>query len=924
MNTRPRQLSRKSVSVIDKLIGFIFSSPFVSDALCQETLGYPKHDRSAARRYLELPISLRPPISHFFDREFYEHKYPDAALAELDPFLQFMTVGCAEGRWPHPLVDPAYIRSTDPFVLPDGYGPNELYEVLHFGLVDPSAYFSNEYYRAQISDVVDGLLVHFLTEGIRRGLRPNPLFDPLWYCRQLEGNNDERSGLRHFVLQGDKEGRAPSLEFSSRRYLEGNPDVAEAEVPALAHYLTNGRAEGRPYYPVSANRTRAPASGQPDPAQARIDATDSCAIYRRSRNRFEDVRQEQKDRVRARRPKIVQFSDPTAEIANLKLPRFRRPHVSIIVPIYNGLAYTVECIGALLCSKPQTSYELVVADDASTDGSIELLRKIRNIKIVTQPKNVGFLANCNGAFAIWTGTYVLLLNNDAQLMPGALDALVAVLDSNKEVAAAGPKVLYPDGRLQEAGCMIDRDGVASMTGLFADPGCPQYNRPRDVHYCSGAALLVRRSEINGALFDEAFRPAYCEDADLCLRLLSQGRRVVYCPSAEVVHHLSVSHQSSEKRLQLIVRNQQRLADKWAPLLETLNRARLVAFYLPQYHPTPENNFHWGMGFTEWTNVAKAVPAYVGHYQPHIPADLGFYDLRVRRTVERQTLLARRYGIDGFCVYYYNFGPHRALDGPFEAIVADTTIDFPFCVCWANENWTRRWDGGNEEVIFAQQYDDATQLGVIRDGVRYARDPRYFCVNGKPLFLVYRPLLIPDPPRFAARCRDSFREAGFPDAHLVYVESMETAVSGSQPEAIGFDACVEFPPHGRGVAVDEPRALLRNDFQGIQYDYEAAVIADMRRPPAAYKRYPGVFPSWDNTPRHPLRGDSFIQATPEVFQAYLEEKLDYMRDLFVGDERLLFVNAWNEWAEGTHLEPDMKFGHRWLEAIRNARLTKSLI
>src|SRR3978361_6864 len=164
-------------------------------------------------------------------------------------------------------------------------------------------------------------------------------------------------------------------------------------------------------------------------------------------------------------------------------------------------------------------------------------------------------------------------------------------------------------------------------------------------------------------------PAYCEDTDLCLRLLSEGHRVVYCHKAEIVHHLSVStnKQSVTKRLQLVSRNQQKLAKKWATLLEDMNRVRPIAFYLPQYHPTAENDYYWGKGFTEWTNVTKARPAYGNHYQPHLPDDLGFYDLRVKQTMESQAALARRYGIAGFCVYYYNFGRRRALDGPFEAM-----------------------------------------------------------------------------------------------------------------------------------------------------------------------------------------------------------------------------------------------------------------
>jgi O-antigen biosynthesis protein len=307
----------------------------------------------------------------------------------------------------------------------------------------------------------------------------------------------------------------------------------------------------------------------------------------------------------------------------------------------------------------------------------------------------------------------------------------------------------------------------------------------------------------------------------------------------------------------------------------------------------------------------------------LPSDLGFYDLRVRQTIERQIALARRYGIHGFCVYYYNFGRQRALDRAFEAIVADETIPFPYCVCWANENWTRHWDGGSREIIFEQRYDKEALATILCDAVRYAGDPRYIRVNGKPLFLVYRPRLIPDPMAFATLARETFLKAGHGGVHLVYVESVETAAKALPPTDFGFDASVEFPPHGFSVSADEPITVIRDDFFGTRYDYEATILGDARRPLPGYKRYPAVFPSWDNTPRQPQHGDSFVNATPEAFQVYLEEKLEYVRQFLIGEERLLFVNAWNEWAEGCHLEPDQKFGHRWLEAIRNALIVKSL-
>jgi lipopolysaccharide biosynthesis protein len=466
-----------------------------------------------------------------------------------------------------------------------------------------------------------------------------------------------------------------------------------------------------------------------------------------------------------------------------------------------------------------------------------------------------------------------------------------------------------------------------MVGLFSDPTGPTFSHNREVQYCSGAALLVRAKNLHDSLFDERFAPAYCEDVDLCLRLRSMGHRIIYCFEAEVVHHLSVStsKHSLTRRLQLVARNQQKLSEKWSDVLEDMNKVRAIAFYLPQYHPTAENDFYWGQGFTEWTNVTRAAPAYVGHYQPHLPADLGFYDLRVKQTMERQASLARRYGLSGFCVYYYNFGGRRALDQPFEAMVADPSISFPFCVCWANENWTRHWDGGSRELIFEQKYDESILLEVIQDAIRYSADPRYIRVNGRPLFLVYRALLIPDPAHFATLCRAKFQEAGFDAVYLVYVESMETAEKRPRPSDLGFDACVEFPPQGLAVPCSKTaETITREGFVGVRYDYEATVLESICRPAVNYKRHPCVFPSWDNTPRQPLRGDSFVHATPEAFQVYVEEKLDEVTQQFVGDERLLFINAWNEWAEGTHLEPDEKFGHRWLEAVRDAVLAKGLI
>lgn len=911
-----------------ELVELIFSSPFVDDTLCWEKLGASKRDSASAELYLQLPMRSRPNLSHLFDEKFYLEQNPDIVVAGIDPFIHFLEHGCFESRIPHPLIDFHHIRNLDGHLLPTQCSSSELYEVLRYNLIDPSPYFSIEHYQNQAPAFLEiGLLEHFLSRGLKSGLRPNAFLDPLWYYRHLDGVHDVWSGLRHFVSFGDREGRAASTAFDGARYLERYPDVAAAGIPPLIHFLSQGIGENRTSFPAqdaSASLVFLSQIGT-DSIAADITESGSVASYRALRGRVAGRRQDEKNNVAVSPLDILHFDDPLSHLAELALPRHDEPRVSILIPVYNETNYTAECIGSLRTSNPRVSFEVIVADDASPDPTAAAIGQIENIKFIRQAKNLGFLRNCNAAFESCRGEYLLLLNNDAQLMPGALDYLVEVLDREPDVAAVGPKMLYPNGRLQEAGCTINRDGVTDMVGLFADPAAPCFNYDRDVHYCSGAALLVRRSALGNTLFDETFMPAYCEDTDLCLRLLSEGHRVVYCHKAEIVHHLSVStnKQSVTKRLQLVSRNQQKLLRKWSGLLEDMNKVRPIAFYLPQFHPTPENDYYWGQGFTEWTNVSKATPAYGGHYQPHLPADLGFYDLRLKQTMEQQTALARRYGIAGFCVYYYNFGRRRALDQPFEAMVADPTIDFPYCVCWANENWTRHWDGGSKGMIFEQKYDHETLMKVIADATRYAADPRYIRVNGKPLFMVYRPLLIPDGRSFARICRQGFRDAGFPEVHLVYVESMESASSLPPPVDIGFDACVEFPPQGLAVQLaDQKQNIIRENFAGVRYDYEATVVESVSRASVGYKRYPSAFPSWDNTPRQPLKGDSFVHSTPEGFQVYVEEKLAESARQFVGDERLLFINAWNEWAEGTHLEPDRRFGHRWLEAVRNAMMAKS--
>lgn len=343
-------------------------------------------------------------------------------------------------------------------------------------------------------------------------------------------------------------------------------------------------------------------------------------------------------------------------------------------------------------------------------------------------------------------------------------------------------------------------------------------------------------------------------------------------------------------------------------------ATLVAFYLPQFHTFPENDAWWGKGFTEWRNVTRALPQFEGHVQPRLPADLGFYDLRNPQVMRDQARLAAEYGIGAFCFYYYWFSGRTLMEDPLRQWLDDDSIDLPFCLCWANENWARRWDGRDDDILIGQQHSAEDDLAFIAHIAPYLRDRRALKVDGLPMLLVYRPHLLPDARATADRWRRWCRDNGVGEIHLAYVQGFERP----DPRDIGFDAAVEFPPNmSNPSSLSARQWLLNPDFNGDVRDWRELAAEISTRPLPDYPLYPGVNPGWDNEARRSGRGRVYLHASPRGYRDWLRTTVHQRLSAVPAEQRLVFINAWNEWAEGAVLEPDARLGHAWLQATREA-------
>jgi len=357
------------------------------------------------------------------------------------------------------------------------------------------------------------------------------------------------------------------------------------------------------------------------------------------------------------------------------------------------------------------------------------------------------------------------------------------------------------------------------------------------------------------------------------------------------------------------------------------KVRAIAFYLPQYHPIPENDEWWGKGFTEWTNVTKAKPLFKGHHQPHLPADLGFYDLRLPEARQAQADLARQHGIHGFCYYHYWFNGKRLLERPFNEVIESSQPDFPFCLAWGNQTWSGIWHGLQDKILVEQTYPGKEDYEAhFHSLIKAFTDPRYIKIDDKPVFLIYRPQELPNTLEFTDYWRELSLKVGLKGMYFIAIVNPYSW----DGELNGFDGVTSHPPFD--ILSQVPPTVLDRIARKIFRKNYREFLQEYFSIPSIYKYsefvqyakdyrisrdgfFPCICPNWDNTPRSGINGKVIQNSTPELFRIHLRDAIESVSQRN-NKERFIFIKSWNEWAEGNYLEPDQKFGTSYLKVLKD--------
>jgi len=747
--------------------------------------------------------------------------------------------------------------------------------------------FDAAWYLGQYSDVaasgVDPLR-HYLEWGFRERRNPNPVFNTDWYLsRNDDVDGAELNPLLHYLTCGAREGRDPGPLFDTIWYLANNPDVVTTGLNPLHHYLAYGAREGRsphPLFDAAFYLKKNPELTGLNPVEHYVK---SGAGAGDSPHPLFDAAW-----YLAQNPDVAQAGEnPLLHYLDRGWLEGRSPH-----PLFDSNWYLEENPAVAASGmNPLVHYLKFGAAEGRDPNPLFDAAWYKKQSPELEPEGINPLVHylLRGAaegrepHPIFDSKYYLSQD------PDATKEGVTPLEHYLRVGAQRGRTIHP---LFDA--EYYRNTYLAEVSEWIDPA---------QHYLTRGWKLGHRP-------NPTFDPTFYLHVHRDVAEARQEPFGHYLQSGQAEKRITTAAAVSFELRQPEFKIPREPAAVPVPACPDV---KAIAFYLPQFHTIPQNDLWWGKGFTEWTNVRRGTPKFEGHYQPHVPNGLGYYDLSREGVLEQQAELARAAGLHGFCFYYYWFGGEVLLDLPVKRMVETGKPAFPFCICWANENWTRRWDGKDSDILIAQRHSAEDDFAFIRHIERIIKSENYIRIDGKPVLLVYRPSLLPDAKATLQRWRTHVRSAGLGELHLVMVRSFS---EGIIPTDYGFDGMVQFPPHLHSTPVTPFIRGKAADFVGYIYDYAEVrqrAIGQLHSVAPGSSLYPGVMPSWDNTARQGSRSSIWVNSSPEAYSEWLAEAVSLARAQLPPAERFVFINAWNEWAEGCHLEPDARFGHAWLNA-----------
>jgi glycosyltransferase involved in cell wall biosynthesis len=692
-------------------------------------------------------------------------------------------------------------------------------------------------------------------------------FDFVFYlqqCPELVGTDVDP--VQHYMQIGWREGRDPSPEFSTDYYLEIHTDIAAAGKNPYVHYIEHGRDEGRLARPSSALQNARPESPAPPPPQPETAGADERAGI------VVNAQNSQADRLRATGLFDVRYyldGNPDARALDQD-------------PLEHFLEHARD---RLASRKPNFYFDPAWYLDTNPDVAATDINPLLHYALAGEAEGRKPCLFFDPAW--YARTY--------QLGAGSVGALAHYL-RHRSTGRFSP---IPE---------FDMGFYCRSYPDIATAGIDPFE-----HYIRYGFREDRRPSphFDGRFYRQSYLKAYPDQNPLLHYLLHRHAGGFATELAADVPTLARQVREFTRPGPLFEEIQSR-RHGW------LARAKVLAFYLPQFHSFEENNEWWGTGFTEWTNVARGVPRFAGHYQPRIPRDLGYYSLDSIETMRLQAEMAERAGLGGFVFYFYWFNRKRLLQQPLDMFVAEQGISFPFCLMWANENWSRRWDGSESDVLISQDYDPADDEALVETFARYFASPKYIRIRRRPLLMIYRVSAIPDAAQRIARWRTLFEERHGETPIIIMAQTF----NDDDPTIHGLDGAVEFPPHG----TEKFCSQLNHRLDYFDMDAAASVISyddvvarySLTKPRPAYPLIKTILPGWDNDARRQgLAGLVVHGSTPAKYQAWLEQLIEQADEHRFFDERLICVNAWNEWGEGAYLEPDLHFGGAYLNATGRA-------